>query len=161
MPIEPSTPLFFEFDAGNDFVAGLKGWRQTRFKGALAQEAAGERMESADIRLIQIGDALATTAALDFGTCIVDRCLLKVRPDSVSQFGGGSFREGDRGDAVQGRRSGGDQVGDPLNQAGRFTSAGAGLHEKRRTQIISDGLSGIVIDRNEACVPVVRSRRLR
>ena len=58
MPIEPSTPLFVEFDAGDDFVAGLEGWRQTRLKGALAEQAAGERMESADIRLIQVGDPL-------------------------------------------------------------------------------------------------------
>ena len=147
--VEPIAPLLLEFDAGEDLVAGLEGRRQSGLKGAFAQQATGEGVEGANVRLVQVGDALVTAVALHLVAPVVAGRLFQLGTDAISQLGGGGFGEGDGGDAVEGGGSGGNEVGHSLDEAGGLAGAGAGLDEQRRAQVVSNGFAGVVIDRNE------------
>ena len=161
MAVQPSAPLVFEFDAGQDLVADLEGRRQAGLKGSFAQQAAGESVESTNVRLVQVRDTLVAAGAFHLVTLVVVGRFLQLGANAIAQLGGGGFGEGDGSDAVQGGGSGGNQVGHSLDEAGGFSSAGAGLDKKRRAQVFSDGFPDIGIDGHEGRERVSRSCPLR
>ena len=149
MEVQPCVPSLVEPDAGHYLVTRFEGWRQPCLEGAFPQNSASERVERADVSLVEIGYALAAPAALLVSEFGVRGGTFQPGTDAVAQLGGGGLSERDGSNAVQRGRAGRHQVHHPLHEAGCLSGTRAGLHEQRGVQFLADHSTRLGVDRSK------------
>ncbi len=144
--VEEAAPPVVERDRRRDLVEDLDPRGQAGLDRVLAEDPLGEAVERPDrgpVEVVERGPAARRPA----GVAAV-RELGRQRPaDPVAQLGRGLLGERDRGDRVEGRRAGRDQLDDPVDEGAGLARAGPRLDEQRGGEVARDAVAGDLVGR--------------